>query len=323
MSFSRLILVVASGWLLAAGCGRFAADPVEPGSPPTGAVRVGIVPRAGGSAYWKSVENGAKRAAVDLKVELLWKPPLQDGDRAAQIQAVESLLTEDIQAIGLAPLDPKLPLRPLQQAPRRLPVVLLEAPMEGEPGRDFVTLVGTDHRDAGRRAAFEVVRLLQGHGRVVILRGANPGAEALEREAGFREVAGRQPDLALNTTVLNLDDRRSPEPALADGLRGADGLYAAHESAARVVMRALRGADLRLRVFVGHDESGQLLPAVEEGGVRALLIQDPERIGYEAVKALAAAVRGRPVPPRVDIGVALITAENRHSPEIKALLGEN
>jgi ribose transport system substrate-binding protein len=323
MSLYRLSLVLAAGWLLAAGCGRFAADSLASGTPPNGAVRVGIVPRAGGSAYWKAVENGAKRAAVDLKVELLWKPPLQDGDRVFQVQAVESLLTEDIQAIGLAPLDAKLPLRPLQQAPRRLPVVLMESPMEGEPGRDYVTLVGTDHRHAGRRAAIEVIRLLQGHGRVAILRGENPGPEALEREAGFREVAERQPDLALDTTVLNLEDRRSPEPALAEGLRGADGLYAAHESAARAVLRVLRGADLRLRVFVGHDESGLLLPAVEEEGVRALFLQDPERIGYEAVKALAAAARGRAVPPRVDIGVALINAENRHSPEIKALLGEN
>lgn len=323
MSFSRLSLLLAAGWLLAAGCGRFAADPVATGSPLQGAVRVGIVPRAGGSPYWKAVENGAKRAAVDLKVELLWKPPLQDGDRAAQVQAVEALLTESIQAIGLAPLDPRLPLRPLQQAARRLPVVLIESTVEGEPGRDHVTLVRTDHRDAGRRAAFEVVRLLQGHGRVAILRGGDPGPEALEREAGFREVAERQPDLAVDTTVLNLEDRRSTDPALAEGLRGADGLYAAHEAAARAVMRALRGADLRLRVFAGHDESGLLLSAVEEGGARALVIQDPERVGYEAVKALAAAARGRPVPARVDIGVALITAENRHSPEIKALLGEN
>ena len=52
-----------------------------------------------------------------------------------------------------------------------------------------------------------------------------------------------------------------------------------------------------------------------------MVAQNPRKIGYEAVKAAAAAARGQKVEPRIDTGVRVITKADLDDPEVKKLLG--
>jgi ABC-type sugar transport system substrate-binding protein len=53
---------------------------------------------------------------------------------------------------------------------------------------------------------------------------------------------------------------------------------------------------------------------------QALVVQNPKKMGHEAVKALVTKMKGETVPTVIDSGAAVITKENLDTPEIQALL---
>lgn len=45
-------------------------------------IRLAVIPKGTTHFHWKSVEAGARAAAQELGVEILWKGPLKENDRA-------------------------------------------------------------------------------------------------------------------------------------------------------------------------------------------------------------------------------------------------
>jgi ABC-type sugar transport system substrate-binding protein len=56
------------------------------------------------------------------------------------------------------------------------------------------------------------------------------------------------------------------------------------------------------------------------GKIEALVIQDPNSMGYLSVKLLAAAVHGAAIPPRTLTQVQLVTRDMVSQPEVRKLL---
>lgn len=58
----------------------------------------------------------AKKAAEELKVDIVWKGPVKENDRAQQIQLVQQFITEGVKGIVLAPLDHQVLVGPVKEA---------------------------------------------------------------------------------------------------------------------------------------------------------------------------------------------------------------
>jgi ribose transport system substrate-binding protein len=318
----RLLLTVVSvlTLALAGGCG-------DSSSRSPSRVRIAVVPKGTTHAFWNSVEAGARRAEKELGIEIVWKGPQKENDRAQQISIVESFITEGISGIVLAPLDDAALVAPVRQAAsRKIPVVIFDSALRGEAGRDFVSFVATDNRKGGHMGGQELARLLNGKGKIVLLRYAEGSASTMEREAGFLEAIAEHPGLTL------IESSRYAGPTIAeaqtvamnmlDRLKEADGIFCPNESSTFGMLLALRQNGLAGRVkFVGFDTSSNLIDGLRKGEIHALVAQNPTRMGYEGVKLLVAHIRGERVPQRVDTGVELVTAENLDTEPIKALLG--
>ena len=72
--------------------------------------------------------------------------------------------------------------------------------------------------------------------------------------------------------------------------------------------------------FVGFDASPPLVEALRLGQLRGVVVQNPFRMGHEGVKAVVAAIEGRPVESLITTGETLVTPENMDDPEVKPLL---
>jgi ribose transport system substrate-binding protein len=72
--------------------------------------------------------------------------------------------------------------------------------------------------------------------------------------------------------------------------------------------------------FVGFDASDKLVHGVRAGHIDALVLQDPFKMGYLAVRAMLLHLRGEKVEPRTDTGAQLASAGNLEQPEIRALI---
>src|SRR4051794_18960471 len=133
-----------------AGAGSSAASAPATGASASGGgagKRIAVIPKGTTHVFWKSVEAGARKAAGEAGVEMIWKGPLKEDDRAEQIKVVEQFVSEGVSGIVLAPLDKEALARPVSSAMgRNIPVVIFDSALTGDAGKDFVSFVATDNK---------------------------------------------------------------------------------------------------------------------------------------------------------------------------------
>ncbi|HVP91859.1 MAG TPA: substrate-binding domain-containing protein [Terriglobales bacterium] len=308
--------------LLAPACGR-----KGPGSPAARAAKklqIAVIPKGTTHEFWKSIHAGAVQAERELGVEVIWKGPQKEDDRAQQITVVEDFISRGVDGIVLAPLDDRALMRPVQDAVlEKIPVVIIDSGLQGS---DYVSYVATDNYQGGVLGARRLGGLMGGKGRIFLIRYQEGSASTTQREAGFLDTVKKEFS-GLSLLVQDQYAGATTETAyqLAENLLSrfpdVEGIFAPNESSTFGVLRALQEARLAGKVkFVGFDSSPKLVQGLRDGDILGLVLQNPMKMGYLGVKTMVAHLRGQAVPKVIDTGVVLVTAENMGSPEVKALL---
>jgi ribose transport system substrate-binding protein len=322
-----IAIMLSAAWM--AGCRK--GSPGETGVGATAStapatLNIAVIPKGTTHVYWRAVHAGADSAAHDFGVNIVWKGPVLENDRAQQIAIVEQFVSEGIDGIVVAPLDNVALKRPIDDAMNRhIPVVIFDSSLQGDVGTDFVSFVATDNKHGGEMAGDELARLLDNKGKIVLLRYGEGSASTLDREAGFLDVISKHPDMQM--LVQNRyagptsGDAQNTALQMADQLRQADGIFASNESAATGMLLALRKLGLNGKVkFVGFDSSDKLLEGLNDGDIDALVLQNPKMMAYLAVQQCVNALHSQPVTAHIDSGAGLLTRQNINTPEMQKLL---
>lgn len=291
-----------------------------------GTLRIAVIPKGTTHAFWNSVEAGARRAAEENGVQMTWKGPLREDDRAEQIKVVEQFVSEGVNGIVLAPLDSEALARPVSSSMgRNIPVVIFDSAVRGTAGKDFVSFVATNNTRGGQMAGEQLAKLLGGKGKVVLLRYGVGSASTTEREAGFLQAIKAHPEI----TVISENRYAGPTVAtakseamkLVDPLKQADGVFCPNESSTLGMLGALQDNGLAGRIkFVGFDATAPLVAALQKGEIQALVSQDPTRMGYLAVQTCVRHIKGEKVEQVIDTGARLITPESLNDAETRKFL---
>ena len=72
--------------------------------------------------------------------------------------------------------------------------------------------------------------------------------------------------------------------------------------------------------LVAFDSTEGMVEDLKTGAIDALVVQDPFRIGYEAVRTLVDALSGKKIPKRMDLSARVVIAADLDKPDVKALL---
>ncbi len=299
--------------------------------------RIAVIPKGTSHDFWKSVEKGARQAAAELNVNIVWKGPVKEDDRAEQMKLVEQFTAQGVTGIVLAPVD-KSALAPYVQSAmgKKIPVVIFDSGLDGEPGKDFVSFVATDNRQGGAMAGKELLRAMGDKRKVVLFRYSQGHASTTEREEGFLGVINDASAKAADNAKYELlvkdryagateDLAKTNALIIKHHLANADGIFCPNESSTLGMLGALEdlnmlGANRKVR-FVGFDATPRLVEALKAGKIDALVAQNPVKMGYEGVNTIVRHMRGEKVPPVIDTGVKLITRDNLSDPEVKKLIG--
>lgn len=298
-------------------------------APDSGRLTIAVIPKGTSHIFWQSIHAGAARAARELDVDIIWRGPVREDDRSAQIAEVEGFVSRGVSGIVLAPLDDTALVAPVADAVRRnIPVVVIDS---GLKGSDFVSFVATDNRLSGRMAGEGLARMLPNGGKIVLLRYAEGSNSTTEREEGFLEAIKAAPGMQVISdnqyagTDVETAYRRS-ETLLsrfktADGRLDVDGIFTPNESTTLAMLRVLQDNGWTSRVkFIGFDASDTLVKGLEDGHIAGLVLQDPVRMGYLGVQTMVTHLKGGPVEKRIDTGVRLVTREDMNDPAAKELL---
>lgn len=293
------------------------------------AYTIAVIPKGTTHEFWKSIHAGAARAAHELGVQIIWKGPLKEDDREAQIAEVENFISRAVDGIVLAPLDDVALRVPVMNATRSdIPVVIIDS---GLKSRDFVSFVATDNYKGGQLAGQHLAGLLGGEGRIVVLRYQEGSASTAKRESGFLDAVAKHEGIevvsanqyggATTETAYRASENLLAPLVDASGHLDLDGIFCPNESTTFGMLRALQDTKLAGSVrFVGFDSSAKLIAALEQGDLDGLVVQNPVRMGYLGVKTMVAHLNGREVDVRIDTGVHLATRQNMDRADIRALL---
>ncbi len=319
-----------------AGCSHNGgtADSSTGGTAPTAApsgkaLEIAVIPKGTTHEYWKSIHAGAIKAKQELaakgtNIDILWKGPAREDDRNAQIDVVQTFLSQQVSAIVLAPLDSQALVQPVADAAKqKIPVVIIDS---GLNSTDYAAMVATDNKKGGVLAGQQLIKVLGGKGRVLMIRYQQGSASTEQREAGFLEALKAAPGI----TLISSDQYAGPtvdtaykssQNVLSRFGTQTDGIFMPNESSTRGMLLALKDAGLLGKVkFVGFDSSADLVAALKANQLQGLVVQNPFKMGYLGVLTAVQAVKGEKLDKSVDTGVTLVTPENMNTPDIQMLL---
>lgn len=305
------------------------AAPLVPGCKRgSGKKTIAVVPKGTTHEFWKAVHAGALKAGNEEGVEIAWSGPLKEDDLKEQIDIVQTFTARGVAGIVLAPLSDKALVSPVKAAKQAgIPTVIFDSDLQGAEHASFVA---TDNFAAGKLAGEELARLLgDAGGNVVMLRYQEGSASTTNRERGFlaamNEAAKARPALKIASESqfggATVESAHKTAENLLSATKDLRGVFCPNESTTFGMLLALQQAGLAGKVkFVGFDASEKLVSGVRDAKIDALVLQDPFKIGYLAVKTMARHLRGEKVEPRVDTGAALATKASLETPAVKALL---
>lgn len=307
---------------LFSSCGKKEESSIQPERAKK--LQIAVIPKGTTHEFWKSIHAGAVKASRELGVEIIWKGPQKEDDRAQQIMVVEDFINRGVNGIVLAPLDDRALCRPVQDAVmENIPVVIIDSALQGE---DYISFVATDNTKGGVIAAKRMGELLEGKGNIFLIRYQEGSASTTKRENGFLDtITSEFPDISLLVQDQYTGATTETAYQLAENLLGrfpeVDGIFCPNESSTFGTLRALQESGLAGRVkFVGFDSSPKLIQALQDGHIHGLVLQDPMKMGYLGVKQMTLHLEGQKIENRIDTGVYLATRENMEDPEIKSLL---
>jgi ribose transport system substrate-binding protein len=292
---------------------------------------IAVIPKGTSHEFWKSIHAGARKAERELsaggvKINVNWKGPLREDDRDQQISVVENFTVRRAHGIVLAPLDRQALIAPVEAALRaKIPVVIIDSGLNSEKPLSYIA---TDNFKGGQIAAEHLGKLLNGKGKVILLRYQVGSASTEQREAGFLDVMkSKFPNIELISTDQYSGATRDSAYQAAQNLlnrfaREVNGIFAPCEPVTVGMMLALRDAGKAGGAvkFVGFDAGTQSVEALKKGDIQGLVVQNPMQMGYLGVKAIVDHLQGKKVDKVVDTGVTLVTPDNMSEPKIQELL---
>ena len=290
---------------------------------------IAVIPKGTTHEFWRSIHAGAEKAAQELaasgdSVQIIWKGPLREDDREQQVQVVEGFTSQGVSGIVLAPLDNRALVRPVEEAKSAgVPTVIIDSGLESD---QIVSFVATDNYKGGELCAERLGSLLNGRGKVLVLRYQEGSASTTEREKGFIDkMKSGYPNITIVSSDQYAGATRETAKRTSENLLnrfGGDlaGIFTPNESSTVGMLLALQDIDKAGKVrFVGFDASQTLLDAMRAHQLDGVAVQDPVKMGYLGVKTMVAHLHGQPVEKRIDTGVALVTPETMEQPAMKEL----
>ncbi len=291
-------------------------------------LRIAVIPKGTTHEFWKMGEAGAKKAGNELGIDIIWKGPQKESDRAGQIKVVENFITQGVDGIALAPLDDKALVRSVTEAKNAgIKVAVWDSGLDESAGDAVISSVMTNNFAAGQDCGKRLAMLMNGSGKVLMLRHAVNHDSTTKREEGFLDGIKKA---APGIELLSIDQRggvsideamKVSESLLNQFGDQVDGVFTPNESTTQGMLRALDQAGLAGKFpFVGFDTNEALLQGLKDKKVSALAVQDPFQMGYTAVRNIFNSIQQKPFEANVDTGAVLLDLENIDTEEVQKII---
>jgi galactofuranose transport system substrate-binding protein len=300
---SALAMLAALGCAASlSGCGKN-----ESGGDAQGSIVLGFS-QIGAESEWRTANtNSIRSAAAEAGIELKFSDAQQKQEN--QIRALRSFIAQRVDVIAFSPVVEtgwETVLREAKTA--KIPVILTDRAVDVSDDSLYVTFMGSDFVEEGRKAArwlLENTRDRIGDINIVELQGTVGSAPANDRKRGFQEIIAADPRYQIIRSQTG-DFTRARGKEVMEAFLKAEGdkidvLYAHNDDMAIGAIQAIEEAGLKPArdiLIISIDAVKGAFEAMLAGKLNVTVECSP-LLGPQLMAAVKDVVAGKPLPKRI------------------------
>lgn len=249
---------------------------------------------------WDEAEPGA---------EVLFAQGESGTDDEGLIAAIQSFVTQGVDAIAITPTSPALADELQKAVDAGIAVVLIDNDIPDWDGKS--TVVTTDNFAGGQLAGTWLAENLPEGATIAVLQGVlgNPSLDA--RVDGMLDTLGDAAEVVA-TVPTDCDQTKGLDAGqdIITANPGLTAIYAACGPPLLGALEAVKSAGLSGLITVGFDASPDEVAAILAGDQTASVAQFPAKMGELGVQAAFDAANGEDLEPLIDTGTEMVTKDN-------------
>ena len=324
--FKSMLLITAAVMLLTAcqpapTAAPAAAEPAAPAAE-TGAIKVGLITKTDTNPFFVKMKEGAEAEAKAQGAELMTAAGKFDGDNAAQVTAIENMVSAGVKGIMITPSDTKAIVPAIKKAREAgVMVIALDTPTDPQDATD--ALFATDNFKAGVLIGQYAKAGMAGKTLKIATLDLKPGITVgVLRHNGFMsgmglaKVDASAPDNVNTAEVVCSQDTEGNQAKGQTAMENCltkdpdiNLVYTINEPAAFGAYQALKAAGKEKDVMIVSVDGGCAgVQGIVDGQIAATSQQYPLLMAKMGVQATVEYVKtGKKASGYTDTGVTLIT----------------
>ena len=273
--------------------------------------------QVGAESGWRTANTESiKEAAAAAGIELKFSDAQQKQEN--QIKAIRSFIQQKVDVIAFSPVVESGWDTVLQEAKEAgIPVILTDRAIDSDDDSLYVSFIGSDFVEEGRRAGrwlLEQFKDATEPVNIVELQGTTGSAPAIDRKAGFEEIIKENPNLRIIASQTGDFTRAKGKEVMQSFLQAhkdIDVLYAHNDDMGLGAIQAIEAAGLvpgKDIIIITVDAVRDGMQAAAEGKINFIVECNP-LLGPQLMEAVKAVVEGQEVPKRIVTEEGTFTSE--------------
>ncbi|ALX49003.1 autoinducer 2 ABC transporter substrate-binding protein [Lentibacillus amyloliquefaciens] len=247
---------------------------------------IAVVPKLVGIPYFNASETGAEKAGEELGVNVQYTGPTQ-ADASQQVQEIENLISQGVDAIAVAPNDPAS-VDPVLQKAKDQGIHVMD--WDTPANEVDLSVKQVDDEEFGRHMAEKLVEAMgTEEGNIAVLTGGLAAANLNAWiDAARAELDENYPGIEIVTEKIPTDEKQQVAYQktldLIKSYSDLDGILAVSTPAPLGAAQAVQEEGLQDEIsVVGSALPGDSQPYLEDGSLDTAVLWNPEDLGYLTV----------------------------------------
>ncbi|WEG13326.1 D-ribose ABC transporter substrate-binding protein [Pullulanibacillus sp. KACC 23026] len=267
---------------------------------------VGLAVSTLNNPFFVSMRDGAKSEADKKGIHLIVDNA--NNDQSTQLNQVQDLIQQKVGAILLNPVDSQGLAQAVKMANQaNIPVITLDRSVSS--GK-VTTFIASDSVKAGKMAADQIIKALNGKGKVVELQGEIGASSERDREKGFDNEIKTASGIQV-VSKQSADFDRSKALNVMENILQAhpdvNAVFAQNDEMALGALKAIQQSNKKNVKIVGIDGEGEAIKNVNNGSMYADIAQQPSVEGQLGVDKALDLFNGKKLDSTVPVPLKLVT----------------
>lgn len=287
----------------------------------TDRAQIALVMKTLTNPFFIEMENGARDAADEFDIELIVRTAAQETSIEQQIEIINGLIEDQVDAIVIAPGD-SLSLIPVLKLAQDAGIIVINIDNRLDPefsashGLDNIPFISVDNEQGAYLSAKYISDQMDSPTDVIILEGIREAGNAQDRKAGALRAFDENPNItvvAMETAHWKIDEGYDVTKELFTNFPEIGAVFGANDMMALGAIQYLNETNQTDVLVAGYDALNEAKQAIENGVLAVTIDQQAALQGYLGIEYAVKALAGDDLALETMVDVLPVTKETLES----------